>query len=472
MPGALSREKSAYCLLRREGEQAGFRYELRSPVTRIGRAADNDVVIAGSDASVVSAHHAEIVDENGWLVRDLGSTNGTFVDGERRSEASVKLDSIIQLGPGGPSLTLTTWEEDAASPSDLNQTLRVAPDPPGAGLADSQDRLLSRAIARARQARWAGAHNQTGVIMREAVASVLAHSSRRFKRVVAGLAFALIAVTGLGAWKIQSMRREKAAIDTRIDGIESGIEAAVANPTRMDRLIVELDRYETQAEALEQNPLYRLGARQRPDPLDAEIRTLLAEFGAEVYSIPPDFRAAVKQALAVYQGPGRPLMARALGEARPEIGRIGRILEQNHLPPDFAYMVLVESALDRSGSSAAGGAGLWQFTPATARAFGLRVVPGDDERLSLNKSTQAAAKYIRSLILDFGAGSSVMLAMAAYDVGPARVKQAIRKVTDPIRQRDFWYLYRTHALPVETREYVPKVIAAMIIGRQPARYGF
>jgi len=95
-----------------------------------------------------------------------------------------------------------------------------------------------------------------------------------------------------------------------------------------------------------------------------------------------------------------------------------------------------------------------------------------DERLNLDKSTQAASEYIRSLILDFGAGSSVMLALAAYDVGPARVKQAIRRVTDPIRQRDFWYLYRTRALPEETREYVPKVIAAMIVGRQPARYGF
>jgi membrane-bound lytic murein transglycosylase D len=52
------------------------------------------------------------------------------------------------------------------------------------------------------------------------------------------------------------------------------------------------------------------------------------------------------------------------------------------------------------------------------------------------------------------------------------VKQAIRRVTDPIRPRDFWYLYRTRALPEETREYVPKVIAAMIVGRQPARYGF
>ena len=88
------------------------------------------------------------------------------------------------------------------------------------------------------------------------------------------------------------------------------------------------------------------------------------------------------------------------------------------------------------------------------------------------KSTRAACRYLRELILDFGSGTSVMLALAAYNVGPTRVKQEIRKVSDPIKQRNFWYLYRVRALPGETRQYVPKVIAAMIIGRSPERFGF
>ncbi len=65
-----------------------------------------------------------------------------------------------------------------------------------------------------------------------------------------------------------------------------------------------------------------------------------------------------------------------------------------------------------------------------------------------------------------------MLALAAYNLGPTRVKQAITKVEDPIKQRNFWYLYRVRALPQETREYVPKIIAAIVIGRNPARFGF
>jgi membrane-bound lytic murein transglycosylase D len=148
------------------------------------------------------------------------------------------------------------------------------------------------------------------------------------------------------------------------------------------------------------------------------------------------------------------------------------IFEQNNLPPDLADVVLVESGLGSFGTSPAGAVGLWQFTPETARAYGLKVNSATDERLDTAKSTQAACKYIRDLILDFGSGSSVMLALAAYNLGPAKVKAAVRRVSDPIKQRSFWYLYRVRAVPPETREYVPKVIAAMLIARHPDRYGF
>src|SRR5262249_27524399 len=132
----------------------------------------------------------------------------------------------------------------------------------------------------------------------------------------------------------------------------------------------------------------------------------------------------------------------------------------------------VESALSARVTSAAGAAGPWQFTAPTARAFGLRVDGGVDERRDLVKSTRAACAFLRQLVLDFGTGSSVMLALAAYNLGPAKVKQAVMRVEDPMKQRNFWYLYRARALPAETREFVPKVFAAIIIGRNPERFGF
>lgn len=464
-------------LVRKEGPNAGTLYEVRAPVTTIGRAPENDVAIAGPDALVVSGRHAELRLADGlWRIVDLESTNGTFVDGERVTEAALDAPATIQLGKGGPELHFTAKPPESAA-ADLNRTivasatLMDAP-PEGAPLATEHDRQLRQAIARARQARSVGVLNQTGAIMREVMASVIQGSSRRLKRTIAALSVLLVAVSAFAAVRIWQLNRAEASIDAQIAALEKQLAAGQPSGDQADRLASELERYQNQARTLEKNPFYRFGVRERADFLDHEIRTLLAEFGAEIYRIPPDFRVAVQRYLDQYQGPNRPNMERALDEARPEMERVRRLLEANSLPPDFAYMTLVESAFDVEQRSRAGCAGLWQFTPATARAFGLRVDARVDERLNVAKSTQAACKYIRDLILDFGSGSSVMLALAAYNLGPSKVKQAIRRVEDPIKQRNFWYLYHVRALPSETREYVPKVIAAMIIGRQPKRYGF
>jgi membrane-bound lytic murein transglycosylase D len=155
-----------------------------------------------------------------------------------------------------------------------------------------------------------------------------------------------------------------------------------------------------------------------------------------------------------------------------EVELMRGILADQKLPADLVYIVLVESAFRAGSTSAAGAVGPWQFTAPTARAYGLRVDETADERNDLRKSTTAAAKYIRDLILEFGAGSNVMLALAAYNVGPSRVKRAVQRVDDPIKQRNFWYLYRVRALPAETREYVPKIVAGIIIGRHRERFGF
>lgn len=223
---------------------------------------------------------------------------------------------------------------------------------------------------------------------------------------------------------------------------------------------------------------YDSGARdagvhnQLVDAVQKDTDVLMKELGAEEHNVPLDFIVEVTRFVEQFQGRDHDLMARALVDDRGVLERMRQILRRDQLPEDLAYMALVESGFSQTSSSHEGAAGAWQFTEATAREYGMEVSARVDERLDLSKSTEAASRYIRDLILDFGSGSSVLLALAAYNEGPEKVRHAVRSVKDPIKQRNFWYLYQTRALPAETREYVPKVFAAILIGRDPQQFGF
>ena len=459
------------------GPSAGNRYRLLDGVTRVGRSPDNDIVIRGSDAAVVSLYHLEITrDRLDCRIRDLGSTNGTYLKGDRIERAELCAQDVIRLGNGGPEFTLVVEE---ASGLELDRTLVIpkgmvpAAKPAAVAPAEKHDALLSDAVRKARQARAEGSGGQTMMLMRDALNHALRRSSRRFRLAIYLLVAALVLTSSYGFWRIRQLKREKTSIDRQIQEIETRLEKTEPTPEEADRLIAQLSGYQKRAESLESNLLYRIGVHDSEVFLTHEIRKVMAEFGAEGYSVPPEFIERVRHHIQQYQGPDRPLIKRTLDQARGQVDTMRQMLGEQKLPPDLAYVALVESALSSHQASAAGAAGPWQLTPATARALGLRVDGKVDERYDLKKSTRAGCHYLRQLILDFGSGSSVMLALAAYNLGPTRVRQAVQKtVQDPIKQRNFWYLYRARALPSETREYVPKVFAAIILGRNPQRFGF
>jgi soluble lytic murein transglycosylase-like protein len=471
-------------LRRRNGPLRETFYRLRRAVFRVGRDSENDLVIEGPEAAIVSSRHLEIRRTgNTFRLVDLDSTNGTYLNGQRVTEAVLENHALITMGPNGPEFQ---FELEAASETDLSQTLRlpVAPSQlpaqsPGqvsivipAATTTKQDELLKEAVKRARQARRSGIGGQTSIIMREMLDKALHRSSRKFKITIGALVFALLGVTAYAGWTIHNLKQQKSQIDVEINQVEAELQAAGDDPKRVDELLEKLNGYQQQALTMQKTLLYRLGVRsEEQDFVESEIKALLKEFGAEEYSISKEFTEQVRRFIRQYQERDRPHMERALGRSHKELEAVRKQLEADKLPPDLAYMALVESAFI-GGTSSAGAAGLWQFTPTTAKAYGLKVSAGIDERLDARKSTAAAGRYIRELILDFGSGSSVMLALAAYNSGPGKVKRAIRTVADPIKQRDFWYLYRTKALPPETREYIPKTIGVIIIGRHPARFGF
>ena len=141
------------------------------------------------------------------------------------------------------------------------------------------------------------------------------------------------------------------------------------------------------------------------------------------------------------------------------------ILKEQGLPPEFIFLSMVESGFSNQAYSHAKATGPWQFMPGTARLYGLEMNLWMDERRDPAKSTLAAARHLRDLYEEFG---DWYLAMAAYNAGPGRVRNAMRMTGS----NDFWKLADSAYLPVETKNYVPKVLAALQLASNPSGHGF
>jgi membrane-bound lytic murein transglycosylase D len=166
-----------------------------------------------------------------------------------------------------------------------------------------------------------------------------------------------------------------------------------------------------------------------------------------------------------FTGERREVIGLWLSRAGRFLGMIRDTLRRHGLPEDLAFTAMIESGFNPLAVSHAGAKGLWQFMAATARNYGLRVDQWVDERLDPEKSTAAAAAYLRDLHNTFG---SWWLAQAAYNAGETTIARAIRATGSS----DFWAIASTEMLRRETKEFVPQILAATLIGREPGRYGF
>lgn len=144
---------------------------------------------------------------------------------------------------------------------------------------------------------------------------------------------------------------------------------------------------------------------------------------------------------------------------------IDTALDAEGLPRAFAYLPVIESGYSPELTSRAGARGVWQFMAPTARLYGLRIDWWVDERSNPEKSSRAAARYLRHLYDEFG---DWPLALASYNCGPGRVRRAMEQH----RTGSFWELWARSALPRETRGYVPTFYGTLLIVSDPEAYGF
>jgi len=173
----------------------------------------------------------------------------------------------------------------------------------------------------------------------------------------------------------------------------------------------------------------------------------------------------VQHFLDRFTGARREVVNLWVGRAGRYLGMIRDVLKARGLPEELAYTAMIESGFNPVAVSRMGAKGMWQFMAGTARRYGLRVDQWIDERLDPEKSTIAAAAYLRDLYSMFG---SWTLAQAAYNAGEVKVSRAIRATGSS----DFWTLAKTNHLRTETRNFVPAIHAATLIAQDPGRYGF
>jgi membrane-bound lytic murein transglycosylase D len=193
--------------------------------------------------------------------------------------------------------------------------------------------------------------------------------------------------------------------------------------------------------------------------LNAELKTTQSDFPLVVNDYVAGFISYFSNSQA-----GHAHLLRSLERAGKYKDMIQRILREEGVPQDLIYLAVAESGFQPQALNMRSGAGgMWQFMP-FANAYGLARNGWVDERFDPEKSSRAYGRYMKSLYQQFG---DWYLAMAAYDWGPGNVQRAVMKTG----YADFWELYRRGNLPGETKNYVPGIIAAIIMAKNPEKYG-
>lgn len=172
----------------------------------------------------------------------------------------------------------------------------------------------------------------------------------------------------------------------------------------------------------------------------------------------------IEEYLALYTENSERAVTPLLSKASKYVPIIQQILIQKGLPVDLAYLPIIESGFNVDARSPKNAVGPWQFMPATARRFNLKINRWVDERKDPIKSTEAAARYLTYLYKRFGSWD---LALASYNAGEGTIKRAINNSNT----ENFWQISKSNHIKKETKDYVPKFIAVSEIAQQPHKYG-
>jgi membrane-bound lytic murein transglycosylase D len=277
------------------------------------------------------------------------------------------------------------------------------------------------------------------------------------------------------------LERARAEFDLALDTLLGSPEGARTEPRlreHFDRLVDRISVLEQAAlatgdgftevktEPASIDALLAIETFETSTPKAATAEVVQADLETTGHDIPIPTNDRVLRYVELFQGRLREFLAEGLSRGAQYLPMIQDTFRAEGLPLDLAYIPLIESAFKPSALSRAKARGVWQFMHGTALENGLKADWYLDERADPEKATQAAAKYLKTL---YGMFEDWHLAMASYNGGPGRVRRAITRS----RKTNFWTLTENKQfLPRETRDYVPMILAAVIIAKNPTQYGF
>lgn len=444
-----------------------------------------------ADARVAPRHLQVLFDGIMWWVRDLGGP-GTWVNGQRIQFVPLPEEARLGLGEGGPQLAIAV--RPSARPVRAEEGLpppEAAPPANASTSAAGPFRSETQVIARYLEPAGGAAAGRETLMIRRAFARVQRRSSRRYRLVIAAAVLALAAAGGVIAWQAHRLR----ALRGTAEGLFYAMKALEVQTAKVEDLVLLRADPAQVAELRER----RARLRSMEGEYDAFVRELgtygkVAEderailrvaraFGECEVNVPRGFVAEVRRYVERWRSTDR--LARALERAsqRGYGGRIAGAFAASGLPSQYVFLAAQESGFDDRAVGPAtrfGHAkGMWQFIPATARRYGLRVGPlhdrpvydAQDERFDWEKATGAAVRYVRDLHAT-DAQASGLLAMACYNWGEGRIRAIVAALPEDPRERNFWRLLGSRQVPRETYDYVLSIFSAAVICEDPKLFGF
>lgn len=457
--------------------QAGEREKRFTAGFVVGRSRECDLRIA---ESCVSRRHLCVDFKGGQCrIKDLESANGTFLKGERIQEALLPDCADIELGKGGPLLSLRVEREEL--PRAEEELPAQTPDL-------STETQIIRHYFEKKPDEDMG--DQT-MMFRRAFHRVQKKKSRIYQAAIGAVLLLLIAAGSLIIYQTQKINKLRATAEN-IFYITKSLELQIAKLEQI--VLVNADPIQVaelkgkrlklkDMDAEYDNFVKELGIYKKAARDEQLILRVARTFGECDASAPKGFVDEVRRYIQMWKKTDRLKTALERAKQRGYGWLIMRVMSDGNLPTQYFYLALQESNFDERAVGRETGygfaKGMWQFISVTANQYGLKTGPLHnqgvydplDERFDFVKSTVAASRYIKDLTAS-DAQASGLLVMASYNWGEDNVRQIIQKMPENPRERNFWRLLAYKNIPRETYDYVFSIVSAAVICEDPRYFGF